>query len=140
MIHFLKSSMSGIAQVIVQPCALTGLIILASIAFHSWKMALGAFFGTIIGTATAKIFKLDNKDTALGIYGYNATLIGIANIYFFQVTPLFIGIFVLSCFFICICYEVDPTIFQTSCIYCTFCFHHMVSNTWVRHNTTRACY
>ncbi len=54
MINFFKSTMSGIAQVIVQPCSLSGLIILASIAIHSWKMALGAFFGAVIGTASAK--------------------------------------------------------------------------------------
>ena len=60
MITFFKNTMSGIAQVIVQPCSLSGFIILASIAIHSWKMALGAFFGAVIGTATAKFFKFDN--------------------------------------------------------------------------------
>ena len=97
MINFLKSTMSGIAQVIVQPCSLSGLIILASIAVHSWKMALGAFFGAVIGTASAKFFNFDSKDLALGIFGYNATLIGIANIYLFQTTVISIIVFILSC-------------------------------------------
>ena len=97
MISFLKCTMSGIAQVIVQPCSLSGFIILASIAIHSWKMALGAFFGAVIGTATAKFFKFDYNDINLGIFGYNATLIGIANIYFFQTTITAIIVFVLSC-------------------------------------------
>jgi len=89
--------MSGIAQVIVQPCSLSGLIILAGIAVHSWKMALGAFLGAVIGTATAKILDFDSKEIALGIFGYNATLIGIANIYFFQTTFTTVIVFILSC-------------------------------------------
>lgn len=97
MINFLKHTMSGIAQVIVQPCSLSGLIILASIAAHSWKMALGAFFGAVIGTASAKILNFDSKDIALGIFGYNATLIGIANIYFFQISITSVLVFILSC-------------------------------------------
>ncbi len=97
MINFLKYTMSGIAQVIVQPRSLSGSIILASIAIHSIEMAIGAFFGSIIGTATAKFLHFDNKELALGIYGYNATLIGIANIYFFQTTVVAIIVFILSC-------------------------------------------
>jgi len=89
--------MSGIAQVIVQPCSLSGLIILASIAVHSWKMALGVFFGAVIGTITAKILNFDSKDITLGIFGYNATLIGIANIYFFQIGVTSVIVFILSC-------------------------------------------
>ncbi len=97
MINFFKSTMSGIAQVIVQPCSLSGLIILASIAIHSWKMALGAFFGAVIGTASAKILNFDSKDITLGIFGYNATLIGIANIYFFETSITSLIVFTLSC-------------------------------------------
>lgn len=89
--------MSGIAQVIVQPCSLSGSIILASIALHSIEMAAGAFFGSVIGTATAKYFNFDKKEISLGIYGYNATLIGIANIYFFETSMMSIIVFVLSC-------------------------------------------
>ncbi len=89
--------MSGIAQVIVQPCSLSGLIILGSIAIHSWNMALGALFGSIVGTTTAKLFSFENKEITLGIFGYNATLIGIANIYFFKTTPTSIVILIISC-------------------------------------------
>ncbi len=74
-----------------------GLIILTGIAVHSWKMALGAFFGAVIGTASAKILNFDKKDIALGIFGYNATLIGIANIYIFQTTITSLIVFILSC-------------------------------------------
>ena len=98
-INFLKYTMSGIAQVIVQPCSLSGLIILASIAVHSWQMALGALFGSAIGTASAIFLKFKNEDIALGIYGYNATLIGIANIYFFKTSTLAIIVFIVCCIF-----------------------------------------
>ena len=89
--------MSGIAQVIVQPCSSSGFMILGGIAIHSWKMALGALFGSMIGTATAKLLGFESKEITLGIYGYNATLIGIANIYFFKTTPISIIVFILSC-------------------------------------------
>ena len=89
--------MSGIAQVIVQPCALSGLIILASVALHSWQMALGGFLGAAIGTLAATLLKFKHEDIALGIYGYNATLIGIANVYFFKTTAIAIVVFVLTC-------------------------------------------
>ena len=94
---FLKYTMSGIAQVIVQHCYLSGLIILASIAFHSWQMALGAVFSAAIGTLSAILFKFKREDIAFGLYGYNATLIGIANIYFFQVTATSIIVFIVCC-------------------------------------------
>lgn len=99
MISFFKSVMSGIAQVIVQPCSLSGLIILAGIAVHSWKMAIGAFIGAVIGTTTAEFLKSDNKKIKLGIYGYNTTLIGIANIYLFQISAISIIVFIISCAF-----------------------------------------
>ena len=89
--------MSGIAQVIVQPCALSGTIILGSIALHSWQMALGAFFGAVIGTISAVCFNFKSDDITLGLYGYNATLIGIANIYFFQTTPVSIIVLIFCC-------------------------------------------
>jgi urea transporter len=89
--------MSGIAQVIVQPCSLSGFIILAGIAVHSWKMAVGAFIGTVIGTATAVFLNSDKKNINLGIYGYNATLIGIANIYLFQTTAISVIVLIICC-------------------------------------------
>lgn len=95
--NFLKATLSGIAQVIVQPCALSGLIILASIAWHSWQMALGGLLGAVIGTLSAALLKFKREDIYLGIYGYNATLIGIANVYFFKTTAIAIVVFIVTC-------------------------------------------
>lgn len=94
--NFLKDTMAGIAQVIVQPCPLSGLIILASIALHSWQMALGGFIAAIIGTATATLIKFKREDIALGLFGYNATLIGIANVYFFETTAVAIAALIFA--------------------------------------------
>ena len=90
-------SLAGIAQVIVQPCPLSGFIILLGIFIHSWQMALGAFFGSIIGTISAKILNFKHEDIQLGIYGYNATLIGIANIYFFWLNFNSLITFIVTC-------------------------------------------
>ena len=94
--NFLKYTMAGIAQVIVQPCPLSGLIILASIALHSWQMALGGFIAAVIGTAAATLLKFKHEDIALGLYGYNATLIGIANVYFFKTTAVAVAALVFA--------------------------------------------
>ena len=77
---------TDIAQVIVQSHPLSGLIIWLGILIHSWQMASSALFATIIATIYASFIKMPYKNIATGIYGYNATLIGIGLIYFFQVT------------------------------------------------------
>ncbi|MDW3094588.1 MAG: urea transporter [Gammaproteobacteria bacterium] len=88
--------MSGIAEVIVQSHPVAGTLILLAILIHSWQMAISAFFATAIATGFAILIKKKQKIIALGLYGYNATLIGIAFVYLYQVT--YLSIFIL---FIC---------------------------------------
>lgn len=85
-LNFIKYTISGIAEVIVQSHPLAGAYILLAIFIHSWQMAIGAVFATAIATGFAILLKKKDKVIALGLYGYNATLIGIAFIYLFQVT------------------------------------------------------
>ncbi len=47
-------------------------------------MALGGFVGAALGAATAKLLKFDEAELAAGIYGFNATLVGIATLFFFK--------------------------------------------------------
>src|SRR5262249_61229051 len=54
------------------------------IALSSPLMALGAVVGAVIGTATAWVLKFDKSEVHAGIYGFNATLVGIATLFFFQ--------------------------------------------------------
>ncbi len=96
-LNFIKYTMSGIAEVIVQSHPVAGTYILLAIFIHSWQMAIGALCATIIATAFSLVIKIDRKDIALGLYGYNATLIGIAFVYFFQITFFSFIIFFVSC-------------------------------------------
>lgn len=95
--NFIKYTASGIAEVIFQSHPVAGTCILLAIFIHSWQMAVGALSATMIATAFALIKKMDHKDIALGLYGYNATLIGISFIYFFQVTFFSTAIFIFIC-------------------------------------------
>ena len=98
-LNFVKYTMSGIAEVIVQSHPVAGAYILLAIFIHSWQMAMGALCATAIATAFALVKKMDHKDIALGLYGYNATLIGIAFIFLFQISLISVVIFFLICIF-----------------------------------------
>src|SRR5262245_21157818 len=74
----------GVGQVFFQEHALTGLLFVAGIAAASPAMALGAVAGSVIGLATAQALKFDRAEALAGIYGFNATLVGIATLFFFQ--------------------------------------------------------
>jgi urea transporter len=74
----------GIGQVFFQENALTGVLFAVGIAVSSPPMALGAVVGAVIGTATAWLLKFDKTEVHAGIYGFNATLVGIATLFFFR--------------------------------------------------------
>ncbi|SIO65849.1 urea transporter [Singulisphaera sp. GP187] len=80
----LRTTLRGIGQVFFQENALTGGCFLLGIALSSPIMALGAIVGAAIGAVTAKVLKFDEAEVAAGIYGFNATLVGIATLFFFK--------------------------------------------------------
>lgn len=81
--NLIKTILRGIGQVMLQNNALTGLIFLAGIFYNSWLFGLGALFGDIVSTATAKLLKYSKEDIENGLYGANGTLVGIAIWFFF---------------------------------------------------------
>lgn len=80
-----------------QENALTGICFLIGIALSSPLMAAGALGGSIIGTITARLLRFDRSELEAGIYGFNATLVGIAVFFFFRPEALPIGLMVLGC-------------------------------------------
>lgn len=94
---FSRNSLSGVAQVILQPCWLSGFVCIVGIFLHSWTMGLGGLVGSIAGTATAYLFKFEPEEIDLGLFGFNGTLVGIANIYLFSPSPISVTVLVLSC-------------------------------------------
>ncbi len=91
------SAFRGIGQVFFQENALTGLLFLVGIAVSSPIMAVGAAVGTAIGTATGWLLKFDRAEVLAGIYGFNATLVGIATLFFFRPGFASISLLIVGC-------------------------------------------
>jgi urea transporter len=84
----------GVGQVFFQENALTGLLFVLGIALSSPVMALGAIVGAAVGTALGWGLKFDRGEVNAGIYGFNATLVGIASVFFYDpsLTTVLLGL------------------------------------------------
>jgi len=87
------AALRGIGQVMFQQYWLTGAIILTGIYMHSKIAAIGALSGSILGVATGQIFGFPNDLIAMGIYSFNASLVGIALVGYYgkNILPAVIG-------------------------------------------------
>ena len=79
-----QTVLKGIGQIMLQDSAWTGLLFLIAISYDSILMGVAALASTIIGTATAKVLKFEDANIKAGLYGFNATLIGVGLIFFFE--------------------------------------------------------
>jgi urea transporter len=93
----LRAVLRGIGQVFFQENALTGACFVLGIAASSPLMALGALIGSALGYATARLAKFDAGEVAAGIYGFNATLVGIATFFFFQLGVTSAALLLVGC-------------------------------------------
>lgn len=83
-----ETVLKGIGQIMLQDSAWTGLLFLIAISYDSILMGVAALMSSIIGTATAKICKFNDENIKAGLYGFNATLIGVGLIFFFESSVL----------------------------------------------------
>ena len=74
----------GMGQIMLQDNALTGALFLLGILANSWQMFLAALLGVLSGTAAAYLLKYDKKEISHGLYGFNAALVGVGLLFFFQ--------------------------------------------------------
>lgn len=96
-VYFWDPYLKGIGQIMLQNNALTGLLFLIGILINSPLMAVAAVVGVLVGTLTAKVLKFNEDNINSGLYGFNATLVGVALIAFFEPTiTIWISIIVLS--------------------------------------------
>lgn len=93
----IRAVFRGIGQVFFQENALTGACFAAGIAVSSPLMAGGAVVGSAVGTATARLGRFDEGEVAGGIYGFNATLVGIATFFYFQPGAASVGLLLVGC-------------------------------------------
>lgn len=94
---FYDPYLKGIGQIMLQENSLTGLLFLVGILINSPLMAAGTLLGAVVGTLTATLLKFDQGNINSGLYGFNAALVGIAMLVFFDATiVVWISIVVLS--------------------------------------------
>lgn len=84
----IKTLFRGLGQIMLQENAVTGCFFLAGIFYGSVVMGVATFIAVLVGTITAKILGYDSKNTAKGLYGFNAALVGAALSFYFE--PVFV--------------------------------------------------
>ncbi|MBD8347585.1 urea transporter [Dysgonomonas sp. HGC4] len=96
-VYFWDPYLKGVGQIMLQNNALTGLLFLIGIVINSPLMALAAVVAVVVGTMTAKLLKFNEDNINSGLYGFNATLVGVALIVFFEPTiVIWAAIIILS--------------------------------------------
>ncbi|KAF2336997.1 urea transporter [Flavobacterium daemonense] len=91
-----EAVLKGIGQIMLQESAWTGLLFLIAISYDSLLMGVGTLLSAIIGTATARICGFSNENIKAGLYGFNATLVGVGLVFFFEASPLIWFLIVLG--------------------------------------------
>jgi urea transporter len=76
----------GVGQIMLQNSSLTGLLFVLGIAINSLLLTAGLVTGVVVGTLTAKVLKYDDEAIGNGLYGFNAALVGISMLVFFEST------------------------------------------------------
>lgn len=84
---YLKIILRGVAQVMLQENAITGLFFLIGIFYNSFTLGIVAVFGTIISTLTAQLLNYNKTEIKRGLYGFNGALCAIALWFFYGFSP-----------------------------------------------------
>jgi urea transporter len=94
---FVRETFRGIGQVFFQENAASGAAFALGIAWSSPLMAGGAVVGAFLGTAAARLLKFDEDERSAGIYGFNAALVGVASLFFFEPGAASVSLLVVGC-------------------------------------------
>lgn len=81
---FIKAFLRGFGQIMLQGNVWTGLLFITAICYDSINMGLAAIIANLVGILSAKLFRFDKTAIANGLFGFNASLYGIALIVFFE--------------------------------------------------------
>ena len=73
----------GVAQVMLQPSRVTGVIFIAGLFWNSWQIALYGLAGCVAGILAAFALRYPDDERREGLYGFNGTLVGLGCAYFF---------------------------------------------------------
>ncbi|UYW02296.1 urea transporter [Flavobacterium agricola] len=96
-LYYFKAFFRGIAQIMLQENAITGILFFIAICYDSLEMGICAAMCNIVAIIMAKLLKYDAGEIGSGLYGFNPTLIGIALIVFFEPsTAVYLTMFVAT--------------------------------------------
>jgi urea transporter len=92
-LRFVDINLRGIGQVMFQDNPLTGALFLVGIAWGSYaagapQVAIAGVVAVVVATLTAQWLRVDEKELASGLYGYNGVLVGLALATFLAPGPL----------------------------------------------------
>lgn len=83
----IRTLFRGIGQIMLQENGWTGALFLAGIFYGSYISGMAALLAVTTGTLTAKLLKYDHTAIEQGIYGFSATLVGVAMTFYFKPLP-----------------------------------------------------
>ncbi|MGN5594799.1 urea transporter [Stutzerimonas nitrititolerans] len=88
--------LNGFSQIFLQAHPGCGLLILLAIALHAPGLMIGATVGALVGTFSAVALGYRKSDIAIGLYGYNAALLGLLFVLLLGLSALTLGLIALG--------------------------------------------
>lgn len=85
---YIKAVLTSIGQIMLQENPWTGLLFLIGIFYGSSIMGIAAILSASVGLITAQLLKYDKSEIEQGLYGFSATLVGVALTFFFKPEPI----------------------------------------------------
>lgn len=83
-VPFVSEVLKGIGQIMLQDSPWTGVLFLVGIFFDDLTMGIAAVLASCVGTLTARLLHYDKTEIAIGLYGFSATLVGVALTFLFK--------------------------------------------------------
>ncbi|MBA1277248.1 urea transporter [Stutzerimonas stutzeri] len=84
--------LNGFSQIFLQAHPGCGFLILLAIAFHAPALVVGAAIGALVGTFSAVALGYRQSDIYVGLYGYNAALLGLLFVLLLGLSVLTLGL------------------------------------------------
>ncbi|OCX16675.1 transporter [Stutzerimonas xanthomarina] len=88
--------LNGFSQIFLQAHPGCGLLILLAITLHAPGLMIGAMVGALVGTFSAVALGYRKSDIAIGLYGYNAALLGLLFVLLLGLSALTLGLVALG--------------------------------------------
>ena len=96
-IRFIDTILRGMAQILFCYHPISGLFFIVGTFVLSPEAGFYSLLGLIVATLTARILKYNPYFIHIGLYGYNAALLGIYWVFFDGITPSLVTLFIATC-------------------------------------------